>query len=88
MKRRQEVPGRHAAPWNRQGYERKAALPTPEVIRFIENCLAADEQEPSRKQRHTGSRIYNRLVEEYGDTGIESLVRKAVRKLKAQRGAV
>ena len=54
----------NAVPWERQTYEREAAVLTPEVIRFIEHCLAADEQERSRKQHHTARRIYNRLVEE------------------------
>lgn len=78
----------NAVPWERQAYEREATVLTPEVIRFIENCLAADEQERSRKQHHTARRIYNRLVEECGYTGSESSIRKAVHKLKAQRGAV
>ena len=52
------------------------------------SCLAADEQERSRKQHHTARRIYNRLVEECGYTGSKSSIRKAVHKLKAQRGAV
>ena len=52
----------NAVPWDRQTYEREAAVLTPEVIRFIEHCLAANEQERSRKQHHTARRIYNRLV--------------------------
>ena len=54
----------NAVPWERQAYEREATVLTPVVLRFIENCLAADEQERSRKQLHTARRIYNRLVEE------------------------
>lgn len=54
----------NAVPWGRQTYEREAAVLTPKVIRFIEHCLAANEQERSRKQHHTARRIYNRLVEE------------------------
>ena len=66
----------------------RAAVLTPEVVRFIENCLEADAQERVRKQHHTARRIYNRLVEECGFTGSESSIRKAVHKLRAQRGAV
>ena len=29
----------NAVPWERQTYEREAAVLTPEVVRFIENCL-------------------------------------------------
>ena len=78
----------NAVPWERQTYEREAAVLTPEVVRFIENCLEADAQERVRKQHHTARRIYNRLVEECGFTGSESSIRKAVHKLRAQRGAV
>ena len=34
----------NAVPWERQTYEREAAVLTPEVVRFIENCLEADAQ--------------------------------------------
>lgn len=78
----------NAVPWERQTYEREAAVLTPEVVRFIENCLEADAQERVRKQHHTARRIYNRLVEECGFTGSESSIRKAVHKLRAQRSAV
>lgn len=78
----------NAVPWERQTYEREAAVLTPEVVRFIENCLEADAQERVRKQHHTARRIYNRLVEECGFTGSESSIWKAVHKLRAQRGAV
>ena len=78
----------NAVPWDRQNYKREAVVLTPEVIRFIEHRLTADEQEPSHRQHHTARRIYNRLVEEFGYTGSESSVRKAVHKLKAKRGVV
>ena len=68
----------NAVPWERQTYEREAAVLTPEVVRFIENCLEADAQERVRKQHHSARRIYNRLVEECGFTGSESSIRKAV----------
>lgn len=78
----------NAVPWDRQAYEREAVVLTPEVIRFIESCFEADEQEHVRKQHHTARRIYNRLVEECGYTGSESSIRKAVHKLKVERGSI
>ena len=60
---------------------------TPEVIRFINSCLDEDDKSHIRKQRHTARRIDTRLVEECGCTGRESSIRKAVHRLKAERGA-
>ena len=77
----------NAVPWERQTYEREAAVLTPEVVRFIENCLEADAQERVRKQHHTARRIYNRLVEECGFTGSESSIRKAVRRRRSESAA-
>ena len=47
----------------------------------IERWLDDDETAP-RKQRHTAQRIYDRLVDEYGFTGSEVTVRRAVRALR------
>jgi transposase len=52
--------------------------PYGEVIR---TWLAQDAHAPA-KQRHTGKRIYDRLVAEYGFTGAESSVRRVVAHLR------
>ena len=60
--------------------------PRPVLGRFvatIDGWLAEDESQPP-KQRHTGRRIYNRLVGEHGYTGGESTVREYVRKRRAR----
>lgn len=49
---------------------------------IIDKWLEEDEQMP-KKQRHTGVRIYQRLVEEYGFTGGCSTVRNYVYKKRA-----
>lgn len=77
----------NAVPWDRQEYERDPSVLTPEVIRFINSCLDEDDKSHTRKQRHTAQRIYARLVEEWCYTGSESSIRKAVHRLKAERGA-
>ncbi|UED70189.1 MULTISPECIES: IS21 family transposase [Brevibacillus] len=48
---------------------------------IILEWLHQDEQAPP-KQRHTATRIYQRLVDEYGFTGGESTVRRYVRQLR------
>jgi len=48
-------------------------------VAIIDQWLAEDETRPP-KQRHTGRRIYQRLVEEHGYIGGESTVREYVRK--------
>ena len=77
----------NTVPWERQSYEREATVLTPEVRQFIENCFEEDKREHVRKQHHTARRIYNRLVAECGFAGSESSIRKAVQKIKAERGA-
>lgn len=74
-------------PWERQRYEREASVLTPEVVSFITTCLDEDDRERVHKQRHTARRIYNRLVDELGFTGCESSIRKAVHRMKMERGA-
>lgn len=49
---------------------------------IIDKWLEEDEQMP-KKQRHTGARIYQRLVEEYGFTGGCSTVRNYVYEKRA-----
>ena len=74
-------------PWERRPYERDASVLTPEVVSFITACLDEDARERVHKQRHTARRIYNRLVDELGFTGSESSIRKAVHKMRMERGA-
>ena len=73
-------------PWERRPYERDASVLTPEVVSFITACLDEDARERVHKQRHTARRIYNRLVDELGFTGSESSIRKAVHKMRMERG--
>ena len=72
-------------PWIRKKRGRKETVLTPEVKEFIGKCLEADRQE-GKKQRHTGRRIYQRLVEEAGYKGAESTIRAYLRKLKDTSG--
>lgn len=58
--------------------------PYGEVIR---TWLAQDAQAPP-KQRHTGKRIYDRLVAEYGFRGAESSVRRVVARLRPKQPEV
>lgn len=51
----------------------------------IERWLKEDRENP-KKQRHTASRIYARLVEEEGYAGSEVTVRRYVRQVKAKEG--
>lgn len=74
-------------PWERRPYERDASVLTPEVVSFITACLDEDARERVHKQRHTARRIYNRLVDELGFAGSESSIRKAVHKMRMERGA-
>ena len=51
-------------PGLRASYCRAASVMTPDILRFIEQCLHEDRLEPNQKQHHTAKRIYERLVEE------------------------
>jgi transposase len=73
-------------PWERQGVSgRKPYVMTEEVILFIKECLAQDETENIKKQKHTAKRIYDRLVDEKGFTGGESTIREVVAQLRENR---
>lgn len=71
-----------AVPWERKTPDRAPVMLTEEMVTFIRECLAEDETEGVRKQRHTAKRIYDRLVTERGFSGGESTVRGKVRELK------
>ena len=65
----------HSSP---PGYRRKNPPPRPALDPFlalIDAWVEADRSQ-SRKQRHTGTRIYERLRDEYGFTGSVSAVRR------------
>ena len=73
-------------PWERQGVSgRNRYVITEEVLGFIEDCLATDEEEDIKKQVHTAKRIYDRLVEEKHFTGGESTVREVVAALREKQ---
>ena len=70
-------------PWQRQGTSgRQPYVITEEIVEFIKDCLASDEEENIKKQQHTAKRIYTRLVEEKGFTGGESTIREIVAAIK------
>ena len=63
------------------GYRRRAAPRTrkiDKVLPLLEAMLEADRMAP-RKQRHTAKRIYERLRDEHGFDGGETIVKDAVR---------
>lgn len=72
----------NAVPWERKTPERRSTVLTEETIGFIKQCLAEDQAEGLKKQKHTAKRIFDRLVEECGFTGGESTVRAKVHELK------
>jgi hypothetical protein len=54
-------------------------------VATVRRWLTEDRQAPS-KQRHTGRRVWQRLIEEKGVAVAESSVRALVRQLKAELG--
>lgn len=65
-------------------YQRRQSVSLPVLgpyLSIIQQWLTDDESQP-RKQRHTASRVYHRLKEEYGFAGSESNLRRYVRLLK------
>ncbi len=76
-------------PWVRQGTSgRQRYVVIDEVMDFIKNCLAIDETENIKKQKHTAKRIYDRLVEEKDFKGGESTIREIVAELKGKQAKV
>ena len=70
-------------PGERKEYLREPTVVTDEVKSFIRECLEYDQASGLKKQKHTAKRIYDRLVDELGFTGSYSIVRLAVRELRA-----
>jgi transposase len=72
-------------PW---GYKERSNQAFPALaphLETIDGWIEGDKSRP-KKQRHTGRRVFNRLVEEYGFKGAESTVRRYVRLTKARLG--
>ena len=69
---------RDASPSRYKLTEPRPRLVLGPFVAVIDEWLAGDQSSPP-KQRHTGRRIYHRLVEEKGYTGGESTVRDYVR---------
>lgn len=73
-------------PWERQGISgRQRYVVTDEIMEFIKNCLAQDEVENIKKQKHTAKRIFDRLVDEMNFEGGESTIREIVAGLKSKQ---
>ena len=71
-------------------YRRQKPPPRPVLDSFlciIDAWVEADGQQP-RKQRHSGTRIYERLRDEYGFTGSLSAVRRYLAQRKQTQGEV
>ncbi|MBO8128001.1 MAG: IS21 family transposase [Peptococcaceae bacterium] len=69
-------------PW--ESKPRQYECPVTGPIRLtVQRWLEEDKQAP-KKQRHTATRVHERLVEEYGFTGSYSAVRDLVRELRSQ----
>lgn len=76
-------------PWERQGVSgRQRYVITQEIMEFIKECLAMDEEEDIKKQVHTAKRIYDRLLEEKHFTGGESTVREIVAAMREKQHEV
>lgn len=84
---RQTIRRHLAAPSEPPAYTLCKPRPSPVMDPYaavIERWLADDEHAP-KKQRHTARRIFDRLVDEYGFTGSEVSVRRAVAKIRGKR---
>jgi transposase len=55
---------------------------TGAIRSVLAEWVAEDEAKLQKKQRHTGQRMYERLVEEYGYTGSPSTIRRLVGELR------
>jgi transposase len=72
------------------GYQQRQPRRKPKLERFlpiIHGILEADKQAP-KKQRHTAKRIFDRLVEEHGYDGGETIVKDAARTWKQGQAEV
>jgi transposase len=72
-------------PW---GYKERETQTSPVLGPYqsiIDEWLKKDQEQP-KKQRHTGRRVFNRLVAEHGFAGCESTIRRYVRKTRIDLG--
>ena len=70
---------KHSSPL---GYRRSGSAAKPVIgpfAKIIDAWLAEDRKNPRRKQRHTGTRIWERLSEDYEFTGSVSAVRRYIK---------
>lgn len=70
------------------GYSQREYQPYPSLgpfLKIIDKWLENDKQMP-KKQRHTATRIYNRLKQDHGYTGGDSTVRRYAREAKLRIG--
>ena len=77
-----------SVPWDRKPGSGRRSVITAEVNRFIDTCLAEDERENLRKQKHTAKRIRDRIAEELGVNIAESTIRNVVAKKRAKQKPV
>jgi len=73
----------HPGPWQYTLTQPKPA-PVMDAFRDIIVAWLKQDQSAPRKQRHTGKRIYERLVEEHGFGGAASTVRRYVGQLRRE----
>lgn len=72
-----------SVPWIRkQNKQREKPVITTTVEDFIKECLDTDQKENVKKQKHTATRIYDRLVDELNFEGGASTVRMEVARIK------
>jgi transposase len=77
----------HAEP---PGYQRKASVRRPKLDGFTEliDQILEDDKARPKKQRHTATRIFERLRDEYGFTGKRTIVSNYVRQCKQRNQEV
>ena len=78
----------HSSP---PGYRKSTPAAKPVIgpfAKIIDAWLAEDRKSPHRKQRHTGTRIWERLREDYEFTGSVSAVRRYIKSRQRLRGEV
>lgn len=77
-----------SVPWDRKPGSGRRSVISDEVDRFIDACLAEDEHENLRKQKHTAKRIHDRIKKELGIEIGESTIRTAVAKKREKQKPV
>lgn len=80
--------GGDCVPWDRKPGSGRRSVISDEVDRFIDACLAEDERENLRKQKHTAKRIHDRIRQELGIEIGESTIRGVVAKKREKQKPV